>query len=190
MRSLGNLLTTRLRPFALLALAAFLAAAVPASARSLSGAETTSLAETVARFDAAMKANDFAAVSRTIPPKILQHIAAKAGISVDDLRDVVVQQMSQTLNDVKLVSFGMDLDKAIPKELPDGTPFLLIPTETVIDVGGGEKTAVRSHTLALLDGAEWFLLRVSDEAQVAILKQVYPGFAGETFPGGTSEAVK
>ena len=110
---------------------------------------------------------------------------------MDGLRKVLIQQLSRTLDEVKIVSFGMDLGKAIPKALPDGTPFLLIPTETVIDPGdGGEKMAVRSHTLALLDGAEWYLLRVSDEAQVTILKQVYPGFAGETFPDSTTEAVK
>ena len=49
------------------------------------------------------------------------------------------------------MSFGMDLAKAEHKELADGEPYVLIPTEMVMDAGDG-KTAVGSHTLALMDG--------------------------------------
>ena len=54
------------------------------------------------------------------------------------------------LAEVKLVSFGMDVAKAEHHELPSGEPYVLIPTETVMDAGDG-KTVARSHTLALLD---------------------------------------
>ena len=69
--------------------------------------------------------------------------------------------MKAALAEVKLVSFGMDIAKAEHHELPSGEPYVLIPTETVMDTGDG-KSAARSHTLALLDGGAWYLLRVSD----------------------------
>ena len=41
--------------------------------------------------------------------------------------------MKAALAEVKLVSFGMDLAKAEHHELPSGEPYVLIPTETVMD---------------------------------------------------------
>jgi hypothetical protein len=48
----------------------------------------------------------------------------------------------------------------------------------------------KSETLALLDEGQWYLVRVNDLQQVAILRQVYPEFAAVEFSGGTMEAVE
>ena len=77
------------------------------------------------------------------------------------LRTIVIAQMKAALAQVKLVSFGMDFAKAEHQELPSGEPYVLIPTETVMDTADGKSTA-KSHTLALLDGGAWYLLRVSE----------------------------
>ena len=159
-------------------------------ARNLTSPETEKLALAVQSFDAAMRVNDYAAITRTIPPKVMAHIATQAGTDVETLRTYLIQQMTTLLSDVKMTSFGMDLSKAEYRELGDGSPYALIPTETVVDVGAAGKTSVKSHTLALLDGGAWYLLRVSDEPQVAILRKVYPGFVAVTFPAGSTEAVK
>jgi hypothetical protein len=92
---------------------------------------------------------------------------------------------------ITLVSFGMELDKAEYKTLPDDSTYALIPTETVMDLGpaGGGKFRAMSSTLGLLDGETWYLVRVEDPQQVALLKQVYPAFADVTFPAGKMEPV-
>jgi hypothetical protein len=90
-----------------------------------------------------------------------------------------------------LVSFSMELEGAEYPALDDGTPYALIPTGTVVkpDPAKDEKISVKSKTLGLLDGADWYLVRVNEPQQVMILREVYPGFANVDFPAGTMEAV-
>jgi hypothetical protein len=166
-----------------------LVAVAPAMARQLSEAEKASLATTVEGFDAAMAAGDFETIVKTIPPRVLEHIAKQAGVDVAILRQIVIAQMKAALAEVKLVSFGMDVAAAEHKELPNGEPYVLIPTETVMDAGESGKLRAKSHTLALLDGGAWYLLRVNEAQQVEIMRQVYPEFADVEFPSGSMEAV-
>jgi hypothetical protein len=169
--------------------AALLGLAVPAFARDLTEAENLVLAEAVAHFDAAMGANDMATIIETVPPRVLASIAEQHAIEIDALRQAIVEQAELAMSAVTIVSFGMDLDAAEHEELADGTPYVLIPTETVLDAGQG-KMRVRTKTLALLDEEDWYLLRVDDEQQLTILQTVYPDFAGVAFAPGTMEAVQ
>jgi hypothetical protein len=171
------------------AFALLLALGAPA-ARPLSDDESSSLAATVAAFDAAMRNSDYATVVKTIPPRIMEHIAKQAGVEVDALREIVMAQMKATLAEVKLLSFGMDLAKAQRRELTGGEPYVLIPTETVMDAGTGGKFKAKSDTLALLDAGTWYLLRVNEAEQVTIMRQVYPEFADIEFSAGTMEPLE
>ncbi len=158
----------------------------PAFARPVTEAESTALAAKVAAFDAAMRDNDFETVIGVIPPAVIAHIAEQAGVPVDDLRTALIGQMEQILAEVTFVSFGMDLDKAEHKELADGTPYLLIPTETVMEAEGIGRLKVNSFTLGMLDAGEWYLVRTSDAAMVGILRQIYPQFDGVEFPADST----
>ena len=160
------------------------------SARTVTAAETASLEQTVANFNAAMTANDFVTVAKVIPPKVLAFIAKSANVDVEALNKIIIEQMAKALADVKITTFSMDLLTAEHRELADGTPYVLVPTETVIALPDGSKTRVKSSTLALLDENVWYLLRVSDAQQLQILRQVYPQFVGVEFPAGSMEAVE
>jgi hypothetical protein len=161
-----------------------------ALARPLTEAESGSLVATVEAFNAAMRAKDYEAIVKTIPPRVLAHIAKSVGAEVEALRKIVIEEMKKTLVAVKIESFGMDLSKAEHRELPGGEPYVLVPTQTVMDPGEGGKMKAKSHTLALLDGGVWYLLRVNDPQQVAIMRQVYPEFVGVEFPSGSLEALQ
>lgn len=161
----------------------------PVAARGLAAHELASLKSTIAEFDAAMRAEDYGVVVKTIPPKVIEHISKQAKIEVEPLTAFIVQTMKAAMQTVKLVSFGMDVDAIEQKELANGEPYAMVPTRTVMDPGTG-KVAVKSHTLALLDNSTWYLLRIEEVAQVEILKQVYPEFAGVVFPTGSVEAIK
>jgi hypothetical protein len=174
----------------IVAVVVLLLAAGAVFARPLTDAERSALEAKVAAFDAAMRASDYETVVKIIPPRIMAHIAGQAGVDVDALRAVIVEQMKAALDEVKLVSFGMDVANAGHQELPGGEPYALIPTETVIDTGASGKFRTKSDTLALLDGGTWYLLRVSEAEQVAIMRQVYPEFAGIEFPAGSTEAME
>jgi hypothetical protein len=176
----------------LFAAAAVVAAlATPVLAAEFTAEQLEGLAARIESFDAAMKASDMSQVMDVVPPKVLDKIAASVNVTTEQLVAATQQQMDQVLETVEIVSFGMDLETAEFLETADGTPYALIPTETVMDMGAaaGGKIKATSSTLGLLDVDTWYLVRVEDAQQVAILKEVYPAFADVEFPTGSMEPV-
>ncbi len=161
-----------------------------ADARSLEDKEKAALAATVSQFDAAMRDNNFERIIATVPPKVMNSIAGKAGIDVLKMRSMMSEMMKTMMKDVKIEQFSMDVGKADFKELSSGTPYALIPTETVISAGEMGKVKQKSHTLALLDDNTWYLVRVSELQQLVIVREVYPEFTNVEFPQGSMEVLK
>jgi len=179
---------TLLRRAAIAALLVF-SLLLPAAAREVTDDEKAALGEAIAGFDTAMRANDMDRIMGTIPPRILDAMAAQFSLTVDDLRAAMAQQMHEAMQTVLLVSFGMSLDTTKYAELADGTPYALIPTETVMEIPGTGKIKAVSETLGLIEEGTWYLLRV-EASQLPLLIQVYPGFADVQFSPGTMEAVE
>jgi PBP1b-binding outer membrane lipoprotein LpoB len=172
--------------------AAFLAFTLVGSAfaAELTAEQQSGLTARVESFDAAMKANNMVEIMGVVPPKVLEAIATKFGVTTEQLVEATQQQFDEAMKTVKLESFSMDLATAEIAALADGTPYALIPTETVMDLGAEMgKMKATSSTLGLLDGTTWYLVRVEDAQQVAILKEVYPAFADVVFPTGSMEPV-
>ncbi len=165
------------------------AIAHPALSRDLSPAEQDSLRTRIERFSTALNAQDFELVGTTVPPKIFEFIARDAGVTVEQLRGALTTQMQMALAAVKITEFTMDAQAITLAQTPDGTPYALVPTKTVMETGG-QTIEAKSHTLALMDGADWYLLRVSDQQQVTILRKVYPSFAEVEFPDDSMQPVK
>ena len=159
-----------------------------AAARDLTGAEGAALAEKVAAYDAAMRRNDFAAVTDAMPPRLLKHMADLAQAPLPVLRTLIIEQTAETMTLAKLHSFSMDLGSAKHRQLPDGEPYVLIPTETVIEVEG-RKVQTNTETLALLDEGKWYLLRIASAEQSVILTEIYPQFKGVAFSGATTKVL-
>jgi hypothetical protein len=162
----------------------------PAAARPLTEAETTALADKVAAFDAAMRASDYETIIAVIPPRVLKHIADGAGAPVDELKVALVGQMKEIFASVTMLNFGMDVAAAEHLELSDGSPYVLIPTTTVMEAEGLGKMKVESRTLGMLDEGAWYLVRIGDAGMVGVLRQVYPQFAGVEFPAETITALE
>ena len=101
----------------------------PAAARSLTQAESASLIKTVADFETAMQSKDFEAVVEAMPPRGLAHIASSAGIEIDALHKAMAKQIASVMAAATIESYGMDTAGAEQRELSDGTPYVLIPTE-------------------------------------------------------------
>jgi hypothetical protein len=163
----------------------------PALARQFTDDEKRGLADAIQKFDDLMKAGDFGAVvDASIPPKLLQSMSDKYKVPVDQFKPLVVQQMQQAMKTVKIDSYSMDLDGADYEETADGTPYALVPSETVMEIGSN-KIKATADTLALIDDdGKWYLLNVGQASQVEILKSVYPSFADITFPEGKQEPVQ
>jgi ABC-type Fe3+-hydroxamate transport system substrate-binding protein len=172
------------------ALALCLALLAPAAAQGLTDSQQQALVDRVESFNAAMKANDMKTVMGVLPPRMLERIASSAGVTTELLLDAMQEQMDEVMQSVTIVSFGMDVAAAEVVTLEDGFVYAMIPTETVVDLGTeGGKMRANSRTLGLLEDEVWYLVRVDDAQQVAIVREVYPPLVNVEFPAGTVEAV-
>jgi hypothetical protein len=182
----------RLKSLYWLTLAAFALACVSqAMARTASEAEKAALVKTVDEFNAAMKAADYEKViSHSLPDPMLNFLAGKANIAPHALRQQMVALTSQVMASAPIESYGMDLAAAQHRELGNGTPYVLIPTKTVVKINDKQSAASSSHTLALMDGGRWYLIRISELQQLLILQEVYPDFNGVQFPQDAMEIIK
>jgi hypothetical protein len=160
------------------------------TARDLTQAESAKLADTVKKFDAAMGTKDFSVLVKAIPPRIVKQMAERDGTTEAEINKALGDLIDTTMTAMPVQSFALKLPEALHKELADGTPYLLIPTDTVIDAGGANKALMRAPTLALLDCNDWYLLRTNDAQLVSILREAYPDYAGVEFPEATMEPVK
>lgn len=159
-------------------------------ARDLTEAENTKLSDAVTKFTAAMEGKDVPILVKAIPPGIIRQMAERDGTSEEEINMAMADLIAATLQALPVQSFALRLPEAERKELADGTPYLLIPTDMVMDAGGADKALMRAPTLALLDGSEWYLIRTNDAQLVSILREAYPDYAGVEFPEATMEPFK
>ena len=48
--------------------------------------------------------------------------------------------------------------------------------------------STRNQTLALKDEGVWYMIRIDDQNQINMIRELWPEFAGVDFPLGTMEA--
>lgn len=159
-----------------------------AAARVFTDDEKAALQAQIEHFETALQQGDFSFVAGSIPPKVLDHIATKAGVDVATLKSAMQTQMQIALASVKFLDFDMDFDKATYKEAPDGTPYVLVPSRSLMETKG-QKIEAKTSALALIDDGKWYLVRIDDAQQIDIVREVYPSLATVEFPTGTMEAV-
>jgi hypothetical protein len=173
---------------AALILAAVAFASPAAWARPLTDAEKQSLAQAIDNFNTLMREGRFnTMLDASISPRMLNLLASKAKVAPDVFRTAITAQIVKAMQLVKLDGYSMDPKAAQYRELPSGQPYVLIPTETTMTAEGLGRVKAKTQTLALLDEGKWFLIRISESAQVGILREVYPEFSSVEFPTGTME---
>ncbi len=171
------------------ALGLVLAFAGPTVAAELTAEQNAAIAAKIEILDTGMRTSDMSQVMGLIPPKVLEKIASTNGITAEQLIAASQEQIAEALKTIKIESHGMDMAAAEATTLPDGTIYVLIPTETVIDMGANGKVRSKTTTVGLLDADTWYLMAIDIGPQVAILKEVYPALAGVEFPAGSMEPV-
>ena len=175
--------------FAALLAATVLASPVPA--QDMTDADKEAIATRVASFNEVIRSGNMGGAFDYMPPKLLTHLATQFAMPEADLKTAMVEQMNTAFETVTIESFGMDVEKASYATTADGSRrYALIPTETVMAVEGAGKMQSKTHTLAVEDEGQWYLLRIDDAQQVAMIQAVYPEFAGVAFPTGTMAAVE
>ncbi|MBB3946157.1 hypothetical protein GGQ73_002103 [Rhizobium skierniewicense] len=161
----------------------------PSSARDLTDFELMTLHVEIAGYETAMKRHDLAKISETVPPRIIHFVAQRAGVPDAQVRSVLTAELQTIMATVTFLKFEMDEKNIAFRQTPTGVPYALVPSMTLMEIKG-VKMEANSETLAIIDGKDWYLLRVDDESQISALRQVYPDFADVTFPTGSVKEVE
>lgn len=176
----------------LIAVLAWLAfAAGPVLAQEFTSQDRAAVQVRIDRLDQIISSGDLAGALEVVPPRLTRAIADRYGMTQDQLLTTMREVIRTQLQGVIFVDYQMDLAATLPVLTPDGSrTYLLIPTTTVMEIQGAGRVRSRNGTLALKDGGEWYLIRVDEAAQVALIRELWPEFAAVDFPAGTMEAAE
>ncbi len=150
-------------------------------ARSITDAEKQALVSTINTFKEAIQKMDGERIAETLSPKYMRQIATMAGTSETEARARFAETASKSSSAVTLNSFTVDIAAATFGEGIGGTPYVLIPSETMITTDINQ-VIVNSHVFALMEEGKWYLMDVSAPQQRAIFNQVYPEFVNVQIP--------
>jgi hypothetical protein len=170
-------------------LATTLLLAACAAPYSLPAEDRTAIAERIASFKQAFISNDTTQIINVIPPRMITAIAANGGVPEADLRREMAKATKRVSQQIEAISFDMTMDNATFLTTPSGRPYGLIPTRTVIKSPMGQTLQSNNNTLTIEDGGEWHLIRIDEQRQIDLLRNVYPEFEGVSFPKGTTKVV-
>jgi len=161
-----------------------------ALARPVTNAERQSLEKQITAFSRALETNAYDGIADVTPPRLVDHLAKTAQMEPGELRRAIVEQMKVAFAAVRIEAFSFDMARADYRELADGHPYALVPTELIAVDPNGVRTRFRSQTLALLDGSNWYLIRLQEAQHLLLLQQAYPELAGVEIPRGSMELLK
>ncbi|PRY94520.1 hypothetical protein BCF33_0111 [Hasllibacter halocynthiae] len=164
--------------------------ALPAAAQDVTDADRAAIDERIETLGDAATEWDIEGMTEVVPPEVFVYQAEQVGLEPDALKTMMAEALEGVAATVQIESFDMDLDAATEGATSTGRPYLLIPTETVMDIEGAGRVRAETHTLALEANDDWWLVRIDELPQVQALRAVYPDFAGVEFPGGTMEALE
>ena len=173
----------------LAAMILFVSTALPAAAE-FTAAQKEQLAEKIEAFEAAVRVSDVAEVVRVMPPAVYEFMAAGSGMSIDSFRDFAIEKISEVMDGIEVLKVEMDVVNVEYLMTPDGFDYALVPSSiefSLPEVGAIEAT---SHTLALMDNDQWYLLRIDDPQQLLIITQVYPSFKNVELPRGSYKVLE
>lgn len=168
-------------------LAALLALAPPALAREVTPEDRETVAALIAEFTEVIEIGDMPGLIGFIPPPLITTIAEANGIPEETLMDLMAGAMAEAMDGVTIERFEMDLAAGTEGETGTGRPYIAIPTTNVMQIDGAGTATATSTTLALEDEGTWYITRIDDATQLAILRDTFPDFEGIDFPAGTME---
>jgi len=158
------------------------------SAGPATEAERVALDQLLGRYEGAVDRRDMAAVVNMMPPRVFTHMSAQSGMSVDQLKAMVVKLSGGVMDMIGESKF--DHDAVVFKELSDGSRYALVPTTTIVKLKDGPTYRAKSHTLAVLEDGNWYLMRVNEPKQLIILHGAYPAFSNVELPQGSMELLE
>jgi hypothetical protein len=162
-----------------------------AYAAALSAEQEAALAQRIDSFETALMATDMEAAIAVVPPKVVEHIAAKHNVTIAEVIAAGQVQLERTFGQAKLLEVELAYEPERLVTLPEELAFVTLPTRLKVDLGDerGIVTAT-SETLGLLDDDTWYLVSLDNVEQVAVIRQLYPALAEIDFNTLPEEAAR
>lgn len=162
----------------------------PALAQSVTEADRTQIQARIDQLSGMINQGDMVGAIDVVPPRLQALISTRFGIPRDQLKPAMQQAMGPMLAQLKIDGYGMELASAQVLSTPTGgRTYLLIPTWTEMTIQGAGRFRSDTLTLGWQDEGRWYLIRVEDAPQVAMLREAYPELAGVEFPTGTTRSL-
>lgn len=149
-----------------------------ASARELTEEERGALDSKVDIYVEALGVGDFDTLIDNMPAPLVAVIAARNGLSVEDvsamMREAAVHYAS-AVHFEELTLSGDDFTSF--EETSAGLVYGFAPTRFVVSYND-DRYGLESRVMALYDGAEWHLLRIEAQSTYDMLIEAYPSLEG------------
>ena len=143
----------------------------------------------IQEFERAFYAQDTEALFSFSPPKLVQTIAKKFGVKPEDFMALLKEKTENLYASVEMISYDLDLKKAIISKTPSGRIYSIIPTKTVMRFEES-KISATAQTLAFVDEGIWYIVSLTEDEGIQFLKEAYPEFKGVAFKKATIEIIE
>ena len=119
---------------------------------------------------------DFAPIFAMMPPKVYDYFAEKSGMSVDNIKQLMMAQSQQVfagMSEDMEFTYLADLDNAKVRQSEAGRDYLIIPT-TMDMVNDDMGIVMKGNMVAFEDEGKWFLMRIANQQHLDIIADIYP----------------
>ncbi|MCX7890407.1 MAG: hypothetical protein N2422_11895 [Rhodobacteraceae bacterium] len=152
-------------------------AALPAVARPPTAEESTKLIRAVDSYLSSISGKDAERLIAAIPPRIVGIFAGAAGVEVDKVNKLLVDQTRAMMKGARFADLAAD-KSAIDlgdAQLKDGTAvtWALIPVSFVTEVGE-KRTRSSLPMLAVSEKNRWYFVRIDGPQQKKLVQIAYP----------------
>lgn len=123
-----------------------------------------------------MERMDFAPVFAMMPPKVYDYLAEQTGMSVDNIKQLMMVQSQQVfagMSEDMVFTYLADLDNAKVRQSETGRDYLIIPTKMDM-VNDGVGIVMKGNMVAFEDDGKWFLMRIANQQHLDIIAAIYP----------------
>lgn len=134
---------------------------------------------------AAVADGNYADAIALMPPAILENLAGKGGLTVDQLKAAMIDALTQAESMVTIEEATYDLDAAETGTSGEGRDYALIPTTAIVK-SGEDRLQVTGSMLAVKEDDQWRLFQLETPESVTTAFEVYPDLADLSPPEPTT----
>ncbi|WP_131667967.1 hypothetical protein [Psychrobacter pygoscelis] len=123
-----------------------------------------------------MERMDFAPIFAMMPSKVYDYFAESTGMSVDDIKQLMMAQSQQVfagMSEDMVFTYLVDLDNAKVRQSEIGRDYLIIPTKLDM-MNDGMGIVMQGNMVAFEDDGKWFLMRIANQQHLDIIADIYP----------------